>query len=73
MAVAVGDVQPLNDGGYGFTIKATNRPTFMVLDLVTRQFEAASTHRLRLRHWIFPPSDGPPPRKRTRERSGARP
>jgi hypothetical protein len=31
------------------------------VDLITRQFEAASTHRLRFRHWFFPPSDTPPP------------
>jgi hypothetical protein len=42
------------------------------VDLVTRQFEAASTHRLRFRHWIFPPSEVMDPRKRTRERPGAR-
>jgi len=27
------------------------------VDLVTRQFQAASTHRLRFRHWMFPPSE----------------
>jgi hypothetical protein len=35
MAVAVGNVQPVSEGGYGFTIRATNRPTFVLLSYET--------------------------------------
>jgi hypothetical protein len=39
------------------------------VDLVTRKLQAASTHRLRFRHWIFPPGEVMD-RPRARRRGG---
>jgi hypothetical protein len=36
MAIAVGNVQSVSEGGYCFTIRATNRPAFMVLSYGTQ-------------------------------------
>jgi hypothetical protein len=48
MAIAVGNVQSLSDSGYGFTIKATNRPTFMVLSYETEaEAEEGRAHALK--------------------------
>jgi hypothetical protein len=48
MAIAVGNVQSVSESGYGFTIRATNRPAFMVLSYETQaEAEEGREHALK--------------------------
>jgi hypothetical protein len=63
----------MHDGNHQLRVCSGVTVTEHPVDLVTRQFEAASTHRLRFRHVSSQRSDGPPPRKKNAEAAGARP